>query len=86
MIKLFQYRATFFGLPADYKSKLYDELFTLVYYGGGGFTIKDVYDLPVEQRRYFLLKLREAKEKEQESIEKQSKKNASTPRMPKHYR
>ena len=58
----------FFTLPEGYRSAFHDEIFALVHHGG--FSLSDVYNLPVEKRRYFLLKLRETKEKEKEAMDK----------------
>ncbi len=54
----------FFGLPAEYSGTLHKEIFTLTYYGGGGFTFSDVYDMPVHLRKFYLIELIEAKKKE----------------------
>jgi hypothetical protein len=49
---------------------VYDELFSLAYYGNGGWTWEIAYNLPVHIRRYCLKLLKDAKEKENEEIEK----------------
>ena len=58
----------FFTLPANYTKLLYEELFFLVFQGGGGFTFGDVYNLPLHIRRMYVNQLLEIKKKEQEQI------------------
>lgn len=41
----------------------------MCYYSSGGFPFKDVYDLPVEKRKYFLRLLDSAKQNEKEAAE-----------------
>ena len=42
----------------------------MCYYSGGGFPFSDVYDLPVEKRKFFLRLLEVAKQNEKEATEK----------------
>ena len=44
---------TFFGL--GYESSLYinQEIFNLIYFGKGGFTFDDVYEMPVNKRKLY---------------------------------
>ena len=65
---------TFFTLPPDYKKSLYEELFFLVFQGGGGFTFSDVYNLPLHIRRMYANMLVELKKKENEQIQKANSK------------
>lgn len=64
----------FFGHPEGYRSIFHEEIFNLCYYSSGGFPFKDVYDLPVEKRKFFLKLLDAAKEAEREAIENAQKK------------
>ncbi len=50
----------FFGLTADYKLGLHEEIFSLCYYGKGGFTWNEVYDLPIHLRRYYIQQISKA--------------------------
>ena len=61
---------TFFTLPIDYKKSLYEEIFFLVFQGGGGFSFSDVYNLPIHIRRMYVNTLLEIKKKENEEIKK----------------
>lgn len=66
----------FFGLGPDYKLGLHEEIFSLCYYGKGGFSWEEVYNLPIYLRRFYIQQVSkaiEAKNKaEQESSTKQS--------------
>jgi hypothetical protein len=61
---------TFFGLTPEYKKILLDEIFLLCYHSNGGYTHDQVYDMPIRYRRYYLQKLVETHEKQQEEINK----------------
>jgi len=50
----------------------------LCYYSSGGFPFKDVYDLPVEKRKFFLRLLQSAKESERDALEKAQNKSKTT--------
>jgi hypothetical protein len=65
--------STFFTLPPDYKKGLYEELFFLVFHGGG-FTFSDVYNLPLHIRRMYANMLIDIKKKENEQIQKANSK------------
>jgi hypothetical protein len=72
----------FFGLTQEYKLGLHDEVFSLVYYGKGGFTVSDVRDLPIYIRRYFIRRLKEEidkKNRAEKDAYDSSKKKVSMP-------
>lgn len=71
--------SAFFGLKDDYKISLHKEIFSLVYHGGGGFTLADVYAMPVWLRRAYIRMANDEVRKVKESREKQAEeaKNAS---------
>lgn len=48
---------TFFGLTSEYDQKVMDQIFELVYFGKGGFTFEAVYNMPVNVRSYYYVKL-----------------------------
>jgi len=90
---MYQWKYPFFGLPASYRAELYEELFTLCYYGNG-FNFREMYDLPVEKRRFLLKLLENAKIQEKELMDRAQKKSLkpsssytmpsySKPKMPK---
>jgi len=64
----------FFTLPTNYSLQLHEELFFLVFHGGGGFTFSDVYNLPLHIRRLYATNLMKIKKEEQEQIQKANSK------------
>lgn len=72
----------FFGLGPEYKLGMHEEIFSLCYYGKGGFTWEEVYNLPIYLRRFYIQQISkaiEAKNKaEQEAAKKQ---NVSAPKF-----
>jgi hypothetical protein len=50
----------FFGLAPDYKLGLHEEIFSLCYYGKGGFTWEEVYSLPIHLRRFYIQQISKA--------------------------
>ena len=52
----------------------HEEIFNLCYYSNGGFPYRDVYDLPVDKRKFFLRLLEIAKENEKEATKKAQQK------------
>jgi hypothetical protein len=78
----------FFGLTPEYKKIILDEIFYLCYNSQGGFTHDEVYNMPIRYRRYYIQKLNETHEKQQEMIDKRFDSNSNTtsldgPRKPK---
>ena len=78
----------FFGLTPEYKKIILDEIFYLCYSGQGGFTHDEVYNMPIRYRRYYIQKLNETHEKQQEMMDKKFDNNPNTtsldgPRKPK---
>lgn len=67
---IFPLGLAFFTLPPNYTKSLYEELFFLVFQGGGGFTFSDVYNLPLHIRRLYVNMLVDIKKKENEEISK----------------
>jgi hypothetical protein len=71
----------FFGLTTDYKLGLHEEIFSLCYYGKGGFTWNEVYDLPIHLRRYYIQQVSkaiEARNKAEQGEMNKSKRSAPT--------
>ena len=52
-----------------------DEVHDLVYFGNGGFSYGDVWNMPIMTRRYHIRKIIEFLEKKREAEEKSSKKS-----------
>lgn len=68
-------RYHFFGLEPDYRLGLHEEIFSLCYYGRGGFSWNEVYNLPIHLRRFYISQVKNAIEQknkaEQAEISKQ---------------
>jgi hypothetical protein len=63
----------------DYKATFMSECFELVYHGGGGFSWSEVWNMPVQYRRYNLRKINEfLKNVENARNESESKVTEST--------
>jgi hypothetical protein len=58
----------FFGLSDDYMESIYEQFFLLKYHGGWSFI--EAYNLPVGLRKWFLNKLKEQFELEEEALNK----------------
>jgi hypothetical protein len=59
---------TFFGLSEEYIQNVYEEMFLLKYHGG--WSLFELYNLPITLRRWFLQRLNEEIERQNEQIEK----------------
>ena len=55
------------------------EVHDLVYHGNGGFTYHDVYNMPVQYRKYHIKKINDYIEKQNEEIENTRSKTSSKP-------
>ena len=70
----------FFGLTTDYKLGLHEEIFSLCYYGKGGFTWNEGYELPIHLRRYYIQQISKAIEERNKAEQAQvSKSKRSAP-------
>ena len=65
----------FFGLGTEYKLGLHEEIFSLCYYGKGGFTWEEVYDLPIHLRRFYIQQITKAVEARNKAEEEAGKNN-----------
>ena len=63
----------FFGLQPKHKKQVYEEIFQLVYYGKGGFTFDEVYNLPIYLRKFYLKRLEKQYQDENKEIDKAQK-------------
>lgn len=66
--------STFFGLRPDHRPIIHSEIFDLIFFGNGGFTFSDVYEMPIFLRKFYLKKLSVTLEKQQADMEAASKK------------
>ena len=55
---------TFFFLTAEDKPYIHNEIFNLVYHGGGGFDYESVYNMPIWLRQYNIKKIIDYNEKQ----------------------
>jgi len=69
----------FFGLALDYKLGLHEEIFSLCYYGKGGFTWEEVYNLPIHLRRYYIQQISKAIEEQNKAEKGESTKAKRSP-------
>lgn len=70
----------FFGLTTEYKLGLHEEIFSLCYYGKGGFSWSDVYDLPIYLRRFYIQQINKAiEEKNKAQKQEMNKSQRSAP-------
>ena len=71
----------FFGLNSEiapqYKLNLFNEIHEIVFYGQGGYTWSDTYNLPMWLRKYTYKKIKEHYDKQNEAAQKAS--NSSNP-------
>ena len=69
--------STFFGLGSNYRPVLHDQIFSLIYFGKGGFTHSDVYDMPVWLRAFYIRKINEVHEERNKQQEKAQRKQSN---------
>jgi hypothetical protein len=62
---------TFFGLSDEYIQSVYEEFFLMKYYGGWSFI--EAYNLPIKIRRWFLQRLSDQMQKENDQMKKSYK-------------
>lgn len=53
----------FFGLNPEYRQHMMNEVFLITYYGKGGFSRDDVFNMPVYERRWVMQRIQEEVEK-----------------------
>ncbi len=59
---------TFFGLTSEYMENVYEQFFILKHYGG--WSLSELYTLPVGLRSWWLKRTTDEYEKEKEAMEK----------------
>ena len=60
----------FFGLAPTHRPLIHEEIFSLCYYGKGGFTHDEVYNMPRYLRTFYLKQIQKVFEKQQEDQKK----------------
>ena len=71
----YQLELRFFGLTPENKTIILEQLYVLIKHAN--FTYLDAYKLPVWKRLWFIYKLKEENEKEQQAINNSMPKNSS---------
>lgn len=75
----FQLDLAFFGLTssnaAQFRKNILTEVHEAVYYGGGGYTWSEVYNMPIYLRRFTLLKIKEHIENVNKAVKPKDSKN-----------
>lgn len=61
---------TFFGLTSEYKMEMHKSLVITAYYSKGAFTVKDLYNIPVFLRGFYLKQLNTIATEENEAQKK----------------
>ena len=64
---------TFFGQPASNRPAIHEEVFSLSYYGKGGFSHQEVYNMPIPLRRFYIQQIVKAVDEEKKSMDKAQK-------------
>ena len=70
------WRPSSFGLSPEYQEGVYEEIFNLKHHGGWSFF--EAYNLPIQLRRWFVRRLVEEFEKQNEEMEKATKETNAT--------
>ena len=73
---------TFFGLTPRYKVYKQEQIFDLVYFGKGGFSYTEIYNMPVYLRTFYIKRLESIhaeQKKEHEKAMKQAKSRSKAP-------
>ena len=73
---------TFFGLPPTYRPIVHQEVFSLIYFGKGGFTWNDVMNMPIWLRKFYVKQI-ESVVAEQNKANKKAQKKQSSKRLAK---
>ena len=66
--------SSFFGLRAEDKPAIHDQIFSLCFHGKGGFTHTEVYEMPTYLRRFYITKASKFYEEEKKEMDKATKK------------
>jgi hypothetical protein len=73
----------FSGFNAEYRLQLHETIFDVVWFGEGRWSWKDVYDMPVFLRRFWIKKITRMIKDRADSIKKQQQQHKSNkPKLP----
>ena len=53
-----------------YKKVIHEEIFSLCYYGQGGFQHNDIYTMPIHLRKFYIKQLIDTKKQENDAYKK----------------
>jgi hypothetical protein len=65
---------TFFGLPPTYRPVVHQEVFSLIYFGKGGFTWQDVMKMPIWLRKFYIKQIEQVVEEQNKQNQKAQRK------------
>ena len=75
---------SFFGLQPKDKPLIHEQVFQLIYFGKGGFTFDEVYNMPIYLRSFYYNRLEKQYKEEATQIKKEQQKQKKTlPRIKK---
>ena len=69
-LSICQSTPAFFGLQPEHRPLIHEEVFMLCYYGKGGFTHDEVYNMPRYLRTFYLKQIEKVVTKQNEEREK----------------
>jgi hypothetical protein len=72
--------SSFFGLRAEDKPAIHEQIFSLCFHGKGGFSFTEVYNMPTYLRRFYIQSASKFYEEEQKEYKKASKKKSGIAR------
>ena len=72
--------SSFFGLRAEDKPAIHDQIFSLCFHGKGGFNFTEVYNMPTYLRRFYIQKASQFYKEEKAAYDKQGKKSSGISR------
>ena len=67
---------TFFGLTQQYRLSIFTQIHEIVFWGNGGYSWAEVYNMPIWLRRFTFNKIKEFYNKQNESSQKSAAKNS----------
>jgi hypothetical protein len=80
--------STFFGLTPEYRLSVFNNIHDIVYYGNGGFSWTEVYNMPIWLRKFTFNKIKETLQATAEANQqstKSSKPKVARPNIKPNY-
>lgn len=72
----------FSGFNAEYRLQLHETIFDIVWFGEGRWSWKDVYDMPVFLRRFWIQKITGKVKDREDRIKQQQQRKSNNPKLP----